>query len=96
MIPRRFRTSAVQLRISCMRLVRPTIALFFFVTTVICAAFSPLHAEWDGDLNVVLGAKLLDDVWKPVDSQPSFGLMADARQSDWPLNLAVDANDSCT
>ncbi len=48
-------------------------------------------AEWNGDLNVVLGAKRLDeDPWKPIDSQPSFGLMFDARQSDWPLNLALD------
>jgi opacity protein-like surface antigen len=51
----------------------------------------PAHADWNGDLNVVLGAKRLDeDPWKPIDSQPSFGLMFDGRQPDWPLNLALD------
>lgn len=57
-----------------------------FLTT----ATVPLHAEWDGDLNVILGAKNLEDRWEPVDSQPSFGLMGDLRQPDWPLNLALD------
>jgi hypothetical protein len=65
--------------------------LLFSLSAFLLTAAAPLHAEWDGDLNVVLGAKRLDeDPWKPVDSQPSFGLMADARQDDWPLNLAFD------
>ena len=54
-------------------------------------AATAVAADWDGDMNVVFGAKRLDqDPWKPVDSQPSLGLMFDARQSDWPLNLAFD------
>jgi len=60
---------------------------------LVLTAFVPaLQAdEWDGDLNVVLGAKRLDsNPWKPIDSQPSFGLMLDARQPDWPINLAFD------
>ena len=65
------------------------------LTSLVFLLFSLIpvgHAsDWDGDLNVVLGAKRLDqDPWKPVDSQPSFGLMFDARQADWPLNLALD------
>ena len=58
---------------------------------LVAAPLLPAHADWDGDLNVVLGAKRLDsDPWKPIDSQPSFGLMSDLRRDDWPLNLALD------
>jgi hypothetical protein len=46
---------------------------------------------WNGNLNVVIGAKRFsDDPWKPVDSQPSYGLMFDAGRGDWPLHLALD------
>lgn len=70
-----------------LRLFSAFIATFVFLTSF---AASAANAEWDGDLNVVLGAKQLDDEWEPLDSQPSFGLMFDARQEDWPLNLALD------
>ncbi len=62
------------------------------VALVLSAFLPSLHAtDWDGAINVVLGAKRLDqNPWEPVDSQPSFGIMLDARQPDWPLNAALD------
>lgn len=46
---------------------------------------------WTGNVNLVFGAKNFhDEFWKPVDSQPGFGVMLDARQEEWPLGLAVD------
>ena len=71
--------------------IRRLSATLLTFAAVLAAPAPALHAEWKGDMNVVLGAKRLDeDPWKPVDSQPSFGLMFDARQNDWPLNLAMD------
>jgi hypothetical protein len=70
---------------------RRGIAAFLAVFFLSGAVAPTLRAEWTGNLNAVLGAKRLDnDPWGPIDSQPAFGLMFDARQDDWPLNLALD------
>jgi hypothetical protein len=67
---------------------------FLLIALFLTGLLAPSAAwceDWTGDLNVVLGAKKLDeDPWKPIDSQPSFGLMFDARQKDWPINIALD------
>ena len=72
--------------------------LFAFLLIPIAFSISILnvHADsdtnrWTGDMNVVFGAKRFSDSpWKPIDNQPTFGLMLDARQRDWPLNIALD------
>ncbi|MBI5440897.1 MAG: outer membrane beta-barrel protein [Deltaproteobacteria bacterium] len=44
---------------------------------------------WTGNLNAVIGQRLLDNDWDPVDDQLQLSLEADFRQQSWPVSLAV-------
>ncbi len=48
-------------------------------------------APWTGNLNVILGAKFMDeDGWAPVHEQAEVGILFDVRQREWPVSLAMD------
>jgi len=47
--------------------------------------------DWTGNVNVFLGAKMLDkDDWEPVDEQFEAGVLIDFKQKSWPVSIAID------
>ncbi|MFB0532662.1 MAG: hypothetical protein ACETVU_03235 [Desulfatiglandales bacterium] len=47
--------------------------------------------DWTGNLNVFLGAKLLDEhEWEPVEEQDEFGIKLDLKQQGWPVSIVID------
>jgi hypothetical protein len=63
--------------------------LLLFVSNAV-TGYEPL-ADWTGNLNFLLGAKILEeDDWYPVDEQSEFGVLIDFRQHEWPISIAVD------
>ena len=47
--------------------------------------------DWTGNLNVFLGAKVLDeDEWEPVEDQDEFGIKVDFRRQAWPVSIVID------
>lgn len=47
--------------------------------------------DWTGNLNVFLGAKVLDeDEWEPVEDQDEFGIKFDFKQQGWPVSIVID------
>jgi opacity protein-like surface antigen len=52
--------------------------------------YDPL-GDWTGNLNFMLGAKVLEeDDWDPVDRQSELGILIDFKQLDWPVSIAID------
>lgn len=47
--------------------------------------------DWTGNVNVFLGAKMLDkDDWEPVDEHFEAGVLIDFKQKSWPISIAID------
>ena len=47
--------------------------------------------SWSGNVNLLLGAKFLDDDdWEPVDEQVEGGILVDFKQNRFPLSIAID------
>ena len=63
----------------------------FLRPLVLCLAIS---ASWstamaERNVNMILGARFLDEFWEPVDSQLSMGVNVDFGKKGWPIHLAV-------
>ena len=47
--------------------------------------------SWTGNVNVFLGAKVLDDDdWAPLDEHFEGGILLDFRNKSWPISIAID------
>ena len=47
--------------------------------------------NWSGGVNIMLGAKGLDDNdWGVNDSQGAIGVMTHFKRNDWPVSIAID------
>ena len=62
---------------------------------IACFLFSipklAICADWTGNLNVLLGSKVLDeDQWEPADEQSEFGIEVDFKKQSWPVSIAID------
>lgn len=61
------------------------------VLAVLVGAAVPAAAAWDGDFNLLLAGKRLNDYeWGPTDRQGELGLQTNWRGQDWPVALAAD------
>ena len=50
----------------------------------------PTETEWTGNINVFLGAKVLDQgSWRPAEQQIEAALEVDFRKRHWPVNVVV-------
>ena len=59
--------------------------------TLSLAAAATAHAEWDGNVNFLVGQKWLDkDDWEPFEEQPEFGVLTSFGRPDWPVHVALD------
>jgi hypothetical protein len=47
-----------------------------------------------GNVNVVVGQRLLNDDWDPLERQGQLGIDFDIRRQDWPVNLAFGVSRS--
>lgn len=55
------------------------------------SALNVQAAEWDGDLNLLLGGKTLDSSdWDDRDDHGAIGFLINFQQKDWPLAIVVD------
>ncbi len=44
--------------------------------------------DWTGNINVLLGSKLLDeDEWAPVEEHGEVGISCDFKQTHWPISI---------
>ena len=74
----------------------PRILQFVISFTVAAvAATGPAPAQdrsdgWAGQVNLLGGAKLLENDWKPADDQTEFGVQTDFRPPEWPVAFALD------
>lgn len=60
--------------------------LFFLVSPAMSQA-----AEWSGNVNAVLGLKMLDDSdWGDFDDQTEMGVMADFGMDSWPISMSAN------
>lgn len=62
-----------------------------FSLIFILSASAQTQTAWTGNINVLLGAKALDeDEWEPAHEQSELGVEIDFRKKEWPVNIAID------
>jgi hypothetical protein len=54
-----------------------------------CQTSSDTHT-WSGNINLFLGAKILDDDWEPIDEHAEVGVLLDLKHKKIPLSIALD------
>jgi hypothetical protein len=54
-----------------------------------CQTSSDTRA-WSGNINLFLGAKILDDDWEPIDEHAEVGVLLDLKHKKIPLSIALD------
>jgi hypothetical protein len=54
-----------------------------------CQTGSDTHV-WSGNINLFLGAKILDDDWEPIDEHAEVGVLLDLKHKKIPLSIALD------
>lgn len=60
------------------------ISIFIVMPTI------SLAQHWTGNVDLFLGAKLLDqDDWEPVEEHGQLGILVDFGKTDWPINIAI-------
>lgn len=67
-------------------------ALFGIVVTLVLFLPATSHAQkWSGNINALLGAKMLDeDDWEPTEDQAEVGILVDFKKDTWPVSIAID------
>jgi hypothetical protein len=69
---------------------RPVLFGAVAVAVVVVSALSAPPARADGNVNVVVGPRYLDDgSWSPVDHQTAYGVMVDFGRRWAPVNFAI-------
>jgi hypothetical protein len=66
--------------------------VFVMLLSLMCFASNQSYAagDWTGNANIGFGSKALDeDDWKPMESQPEFGLDVDFGKKTWPVHIAI-------
>ena len=66
-----------------------------FAVIILCIRVSSVNAsqnnEWSGNINLLLGAKALDeDDWKPAEEQSEFGVEIDFKHQNWLFSIVID------
>ena len=63
-----------------------------FCFLLLAIPMTPQAAQWTGNINGFIGAKMLDDNdWKPLDEHGEIGVLFDfAPTKDFPVNIAID------
>ncbi len=66
--------------------------LFFLLLALSLTFHNSAHAEgsWDGNVNLLLGSKALDDRDWLADEHGETGILFDFGRSDWPVHIAID------
>ncbi|MFH2046235.1 MAG: hypothetical protein ABIK92_13925 [Pseudomonadota bacterium] len=63
----------------------------FLVLSLLLVPHSLMAQQWSFNVNAVLGGKFLEENdWGKFDEQFEIGIMADARQKDWPVSLVAN------
>jgi hypothetical protein len=66
-------------------------AVIFVMLFAATIAFAPARADFDGNVNFLLGAKSLNSSdWSPNDNQVAFGAVMSFGEKDWPVHIAGD------
>ena len=67
------------------------LSLIFVLFMMISEVAASQDGGWTGNVNVFLGAKVLDeDEWSSVEDQGVIGLQIDFRPRSWPVNIVID------
>ena len=65
--------------------------LLFLLATPSAHADEIQPTGWTGNVSGYLGGKSLDkNDWQKMDSQPALGVIADFKQNNWPISIALD------
>ncbi|MDY0161680.1 outer membrane beta-barrel protein [Desulfobotulus sp.] len=70
---------------------KKTVRILVIAAACLCMAFPALAAErFNGNVNLLVGSKIMDNDWDPADEQVGFGLMLDMAGNHWPVHLVAD------